>query len=152
MPLTSKGKKIMRAMRKQYGSEKGKEVFYASKNKGKISGVDEHMDSYTKIGKLLAEAMGLMKSKKAKGLAGLYPPYDKITRGDVITGRLKGKKNLTEGETKKPKDTKPKIKSKGNPKKGRYAAWFNDPHKRWWGPGPDPRPGYNTEDKLKEKD
>lgn len=41
MPLTSKGEKILGAMRKQYGSEeKAKEVFYASKNAGKISGVD----------------------------------------------------------------------------------------------------------------
>lgn len=40
MPLTSKGKKIMASMKKQYG-ERAKEVFYASKNKGKISGVDK---------------------------------------------------------------------------------------------------------------
>lgn len=40
MPLTKKGKKIMRAMRKQYGSKKkGERVFYASANKGTISGV-----------------------------------------------------------------------------------------------------------------
>jgi hypothetical protein len=81
-------------MRKQYGPEKAEKVFYASKNKGKISGVDEHMDSYKKIGLLIAEAMGLAKKK---GLASLYPPYDKITRGDVITGRLKGKKKIQEG-------------------------------------------------------
>lgn len=41
MPLTSKGTEIMSAMQKQYGEEKGKEVFYASKNAGKISGVDD---------------------------------------------------------------------------------------------------------------
>jgi hypothetical protein len=40
MPLTSKGEEIMGAMQKQYGAEKGKSVFYASKNAGKISGVD----------------------------------------------------------------------------------------------------------------
>lgn len=39
MPLTEKGKKILRAMRKQYGKEKGKEVFYKSINAGKITGV-----------------------------------------------------------------------------------------------------------------
>jgi len=39
MPLTKKGKKIMRAMQKQYGKEKGKRVFYASANKGVIRGV-----------------------------------------------------------------------------------------------------------------
>lgn len=41
MPLSSKGKKIMANMREEYGKEKGKQVFYASKNKGKIKGVDE---------------------------------------------------------------------------------------------------------------
>lgn len=41
MPLTSKGEKIMGAMQEQYGAEKGKSVFYASKNAGRISGVDQ---------------------------------------------------------------------------------------------------------------
>ena len=41
MPLTKKGTKIMKAMKGQYGSKKGKQVFYASKNKGKIKGVDK---------------------------------------------------------------------------------------------------------------
>jgi hypothetical protein len=40
MPLTAKGEKIMGAMQKEYGAEKGKRVFYASKNKGKIKAVD----------------------------------------------------------------------------------------------------------------
>ena len=39
MPLTKKGKKIMRGMKGQYGKEKGERVFYASANKGKIKGV-----------------------------------------------------------------------------------------------------------------
>jgi hypothetical protein len=39
-PLTSKGEKIMKNMTKEYGPEKGKQVFYASRNAGKISGVD----------------------------------------------------------------------------------------------------------------
>ena len=41
MPLTSKGKKIMKSMKKQYGKKKGEQVFYASKNKGKIKNVDK---------------------------------------------------------------------------------------------------------------
>ena len=41
MPLTTKGKKIMKAMKKQYGKKKGEQVFYASKNKGKIKNVDK---------------------------------------------------------------------------------------------------------------
>ncbi len=39
MPLTKKGRKIMSNMREQYG-DRAEEVFYASKNKGTISGVD----------------------------------------------------------------------------------------------------------------
>lgn len=39
MPLTKKGKKVMKAMEKTYGKDKGKQVFYASANKGTISGV-----------------------------------------------------------------------------------------------------------------
>ena len=40
MPLTKKGKKISSAMKAEYGAKKGKQIFYASKNKGIISGVD----------------------------------------------------------------------------------------------------------------
>ena len=39
MPLTPKGEKIMGSMKQQYGDEKGKQVFYASENKGAIKGV-----------------------------------------------------------------------------------------------------------------
>lgn len=39
MPLTKKGKKIMTAMKKEYGAKKGTSVFYASANKGRIKGV-----------------------------------------------------------------------------------------------------------------
>ncbi len=39
MPLSKKGAKIMKAMQKQYGSKRGKSVFYASFNKGIIKGV-----------------------------------------------------------------------------------------------------------------
>ena len=41
MPLTDKGKKIMKSMKKQYGKKKGEQVFYASKNKGTIKGVEK---------------------------------------------------------------------------------------------------------------
>lgn len=40
MPLTSKGQKILSKMSKTYGAKKGKSVFYASINKGKIKGVE----------------------------------------------------------------------------------------------------------------
>jgi hypothetical protein len=38
MPLTKKGKKIRRSMREQYGKKKGDRVYYASQNKGTITG------------------------------------------------------------------------------------------------------------------
>jgi|TARA_R100001509_G_scaffold132773_1_gene86300 hypothetical protein len=41
MPLTEKGKKIKKSMQKQYGKKRGEKVFYATKNKGKIKGVDK---------------------------------------------------------------------------------------------------------------
>lgn len=41
MPLSSKGKKIKGAMDKEYGKKKGESVFYASRNSGRISGVDK---------------------------------------------------------------------------------------------------------------
>lgn len=44
MPLTKKGNKIMRAMEHEYGEKKGESVFYASKNSGKIHGVEGKKD------------------------------------------------------------------------------------------------------------
>jgi len=38
MPLTPKGKKILGHMKKEYGSKRGKSVFYASQQKGTIKG------------------------------------------------------------------------------------------------------------------
>lgn len=40
MPLTPKGQKIKSAMQNTYGAKKGEQVFYASKNAGKLSGVE----------------------------------------------------------------------------------------------------------------
>lgn len=40
MPLNKKGKKILAAFKKEYG-DKAEKVFYASKNKGKIKGVEK---------------------------------------------------------------------------------------------------------------
>lgn len=40
MPLTTKGKKILQTMKKEYGDKKGEQVFYASINKKKIEGAE----------------------------------------------------------------------------------------------------------------
>ena len=39
MPLTPKGKKLLRKFKQEYGNERGERVFYASANSGKITGV-----------------------------------------------------------------------------------------------------------------
>ena len=41
MPMTGKGKKVMKSMKKTYGAKKAKSVFYAARNKGAIQGVDK---------------------------------------------------------------------------------------------------------------
>lgn len=41
MPLTKKGAQIKSAMTKEYGEKKGASIFYASKNAGKIKGVEK---------------------------------------------------------------------------------------------------------------
>ena len=51
MPLTLKGKKILHAMMRPttqggYGAEKGKRVFYASANSGRITGVERKRSHY----------------------------------------------------------------------------------------------------------
>jgi hypothetical protein len=40
VPLTKKGRTILGAMKKQYGSEKGERVFYAGANKRTILNVE----------------------------------------------------------------------------------------------------------------
>ena len=44
MPLNQKGRKIMKSMKKTYGKD-AKAVFYASKNKGVIKGVEKKKKS-----------------------------------------------------------------------------------------------------------
>ena len=41
MPLTDKGQKIKKSMVEQYGPDKGESVFYASANKGTITGIEK---------------------------------------------------------------------------------------------------------------
>ncbi len=58
MPLTAKGSEILSHMEKTYGAEKGKSVFYASRNAGKITGVDAKDMSgpeWDKLSKLFGE-------------------------------------------------------------------------------------------------
>lgn len=47
MPLTDKGKKIMSAMKSEYGKD-GEKVFYASRNKWVIKGVEKQIRTIKK--------------------------------------------------------------------------------------------------------
>ena len=60
MPLTDKGEKIMSSMKRTYGGKKGEEVFYATANAGKITGVEKKAQGGT------AGTLGLKKGGKAK--------------------------------------------------------------------------------------
>jgi len=42
MPLTKTGKKVLAEMKKKYGAKRGKEIFYASINKGKAGSSKWH--------------------------------------------------------------------------------------------------------------
>lgn len=55
MPITQKGKKIIAAMRKKYGDKKGESVFYASANKGTITGVHKGGKKHNPIAKAMVK-------------------------------------------------------------------------------------------------
>jgi hypothetical protein len=46
MPLTPKGRKVLNSMKSEYGDKRGESVFYASKNAGKISGVEQRLKRF----------------------------------------------------------------------------------------------------------
>jgi hypothetical protein len=80
MPLTEKGEKIMASMKSQYGEKRGKEVFYASKNAGKLTGVDTaYEDDFQHMGFTSAQAEPVKK---------LVAECDALlTRMDAFEGR-----------------------------------------------------------------
>lgn len=65
MPLTTKGKKIKKAMQSTYGKKKGANVFYASANKGKVTNVKKKA-SPTTAKKKQAGATGYSKGGETK--------------------------------------------------------------------------------------
>lgn len=70
MPLNPKGQKILGAMTKEYGAKKGKSVFYASENSGKLKGITVNGDPAIPGEKLKAGYSPAARSKK--GPAGLH--------------------------------------------------------------------------------
>ena len=79
MPLNTKGKKILKAMKEQYGSD-AKKVFYASKNKGVIKNVEKKMGGGLSGGKRFGpppekgpDSQGLKVAKAKYGLLFAVP-------------------------------------------------------------------------------
>ena len=71
MPLTKKGQKIKSAMTKTYGSKRGEQVFYASANAGKITGVEKKAKGGS-VGKTRKPSKSKAKSKSRVNEAGNY--------------------------------------------------------------------------------
>ena len=95
MPLTPKGKKIQAAMKKQYGSKKGVQVFNAAANKGTVKGVK----------KKTASAGAKKKPVRAVKLAKGGAPKSK--------SRVNGAGNYTKPEMRKRQFNRIKAGSKG---------------------------------------
>ena len=95
MPLNKKGKKILKSMKEQYGSD-AKKVFYASKNKGVIKNVENKMGG------------GLSGGKRSgpPPLSGPTPQGLKITRAYL------GKEMKQPTETKKEFGTRHEVHTK----------------------------------------
>ena len=115
MPLTKKGKKIKKAMTKQYGPKKGEAVFYASINKGKIKGVEKASVGLYAASKALKNSENVRKVAKTGkfGLPGMFGAeyYSRNTgspkEGEKLFRELNAEEKImedvTRGSRKKPK-------------------------------------------------
>ena len=74
MPLTTKGKKIMSSMKQTYGGKKGEQVFYATANAGKLSGVEkkQELKKGGKVAKTSKPSKPKTQSKSRVNEAGNY--------------------------------------------------------------------------------
>jgi hypothetical protein len=114
MPLNKKGKKILKSMKEQYGSD-AKKVFYASKNKGVIKNVEKKMGGGLSGGKRFGpppekgpNPQGLKVKKAFMGLAVEALSNSQSTRDFVGNFGLAGKaaKNYFDKEGKEEKELK----------------------------------------------
>lgn len=103
MPLTEKGEAILGAMKKEYGAKKGEKVFYASRNKGVIGGIDsERLDvalaHCVKIDAAFCRGDNQRSPAYNKGyrdgyrLAPKAPPDDDAEKRDYLSGYDDGAK------------------------------------------------------------
>jgi len=99
MPLTPRGKKIMKSMKEQYGKKKGEQVFYATKNKGKLKGVEKaylgkavRQPTETKKEFEMRHAYHKPFMKKPKGFRG-----GDAAKSDAASGRSAGRADPSQG-------------------------------------------------------
>lgn len=118
MPLTAKGQKIKSALTNQYGHEKGRQVFYALKNKGKISGVDDsHVAPHLK-GTITAlrdddfQHMGFT-SEEATPIRQIVTACDILEACDSLAARFDAFQR--QQHQRKPVDVKPRTKDNMQP-------------------------------------
>jgi hypothetical protein len=135
MPLNTKGKKILKAMKEQYGSD-AKKVFYASKNKGVIKNVEKKMGGGLSGGKRFGpppekgpNPQGLKITKAYLGKEIKQPSETKKefgTRHEVHT-KLKESEIYRKGS--KVSDASPMLKQGGQLKiqKAKYGLLFAVP-------------------------
>lgn len=112
-PLTKKGEKILAAMKKIYGEEKGEQIFYASRNKGTISGVDKKMKdakgdiSYYKHFNIIETGMGDFLAQLEPSMAAFYVGKPSFTGRSMIEVKsLIDQWHQTHGKDSKTKDQK----------------------------------------------
>ena len=110
MPLTEKGQKIMSDMKSKYGEKEGERVFYASKNAGKISGVDDDAHVTSHPGKDIKpddfQHMGFT-SQHVEPIKKLVSECDTLSRRlDAFEGRQ---------HQRKPVEVKPRVKDQMQP-------------------------------------
>jgi hypothetical protein len=74
MPLNKKGKKILKSMKEQYGSDAEK-VFYASKNKGVIKNVEKKMGGGLSGGKSFGPPPEIGPNSQGLKQGGMSCPY-----------------------------------------------------------------------------
>jgi hypothetical protein len=135
MPLNTKGKKILKAMKEQYGSD-AKKVFYASKNKGVIKNVEKKMGGGLSGGKRFGpppekgpDSQGLKITKAYLGKEIKQPTETNKefgTRHEVHT-KLKESEIYRKGS--KVSDASPMLKQGGQLKiqKAKYGLLFAVP-------------------------
>jgi|TARA_R100000322_G_C5386128_1_gene177370 hypothetical protein len=94
VPLNKKGKKIMSSMQEQYGKKKGTAIFYATKNKGKIKGVEKAAMGRAMFSQTTTKAPGDAQREKYIGsymkseIAGKKVSNDSLVNyyGDMLKG------------------------------------------------------------------